>query len=193
MINRPIRKQKHTCACGCGQTPKKKTSVYMKGHCHIGKTGDKATNWKGGEHLGSEDRWFVYVDGVQVLRYRHVMEQHLGRKLLPSEIVHHIDEDETNDDINNLEIKTSSKHQIDHMTGKHWTTSETHKKKCSDVAKKRTYSDATRKKMSESQTRRFKLNNPQKGVSTGPLSEITRCRMSESAKHRSSTKGISKK
>lgn len=35
---------------------------------------------------------------------RLLMEQHLGRELLPTETVDHIDEDKTNDDLSNLQI-----------------------------------------------------------------------------------------
>lgn len=37
---------------------------------------------------------------------KFLMEQHLGRKLLPNETVDHIDEDYTNDDIGNLRVIT---------------------------------------------------------------------------------------
>jgi hypothetical protein len=43
-----------------------------------------------------------------VMYARYLMEQHLGRKLLPSETVDHIDNDKTNDAILNLQILTSS-------------------------------------------------------------------------------------
>ena len=38
-----------------------------------------------------------------------IIEQHLGRKLLPGEVTHHIDEDKLNNDINNLVVL---KHQL---------------------------------------------------------------------------------
>ena len=37
---------------------------------------------------------------------RYLMEQHLGRELLPEETVDHIDNDFTNDDISNLQLLT---------------------------------------------------------------------------------------
>ena len=37
---------------------------------------------------------------------KFLMEQHLGRKLLPNETVDHKDEDYTNDDISNLQVLT---------------------------------------------------------------------------------------
>lgn len=60
----------------------------------------------------------VYVkDTKQVISYpRYLMEQKLGRKLKDNEQVHHKDEDPTNNDINNLEIKLLGEHQREHST-----------------------------------------------------------------------------
>lgn len=40
----------------------------------------------------------------RILEHRHVMEEHLGRRLLPEEQVHHKDHRKDNNDINNLEL-----------------------------------------------------------------------------------------
>lgn len=45
-----------------------------------------------------------------VLRYRHVMEQHLGRYLTEDEEVHHINGDELDDSLENLRLMTKSEH-----------------------------------------------------------------------------------
>lgn len=49
-------------------------------------------------------------DGRRENEHRLVMESVLGRRLLSSEIVHHKDEDKTNNDPSNLELTTRSEH-----------------------------------------------------------------------------------
>ncbi len=50
------------------------------------------------------------------LYHRYLIEQKLGRKLLPSEIIHHKDGNPSNNKINNLEIMTQNKHAQLHLT-----------------------------------------------------------------------------
>ena len=45
---------------------------------------------------------------------RFVMENYLGRYLLPEEDVHHIDGNVTNNDLSNLEVKTTYLHRREH-------------------------------------------------------------------------------
>ena len=53
----------------------------------------------------------------RVLVHRLILEKHLGRYLLPTEIVHHKDRNPRNNLIPNLEIVTSSSHNGCHTTG----------------------------------------------------------------------------
>jgi 5-methylcytosine-specific restriction endonuclease McrA len=53
-----------------------------------------------------------------VLRYRYLMEQKLGRFLLPEEHVHHKDGNKLNDSEDNLEILTRSEHTREHFKRK---------------------------------------------------------------------------
>lgn len=46
--------------------------------------------------------------------HRVLMENKLGRLLLPGEVVHHRDEDKTNDAIENLELLSTSEHSRHH-------------------------------------------------------------------------------
>lgn len=59
-------------------------------------------------------RWRIMCrDGSQMYYYRGVMAAHIGRLLTSREIVHHINDDPSDDRIENLEIKTRRTH-IDH-------------------------------------------------------------------------------
>lgn len=51
----------------------------------------------------------------------YVMEQHIGRRLLPGEVVHHIDGNKKNNDISNLRLMTNGEHTSHHHTGLKYT------------------------------------------------------------------------
>lgn len=65
------------------------------------KKGMKPHNYKGGS-LHKSGYIYIYEGGVQRKRSRVIAEKDLGRKLLKSEYIHHIDGDKTNDSLNNL-------------------------------------------------------------------------------------------
>jgi HNH endonuclease len=56
----------------------------------------------------------VYVGGKQLLVSRVVMQVHLGRKLLSTELVHHKDENPFNNDVSNLQVVSRSEHKRIH-------------------------------------------------------------------------------
>lgn len=64
------------------------------------------------------------VDGKAILEHRYVMEQHLGRPLKSSELVHHRDGNKLNNDLSNLELTDRSAHPKQHCE---MFRSETHK------------------------------------------------------------------
>ena len=82
-----------------------------------------SSQWKGGETLNTQGRVMVIVgykkDGRVIYRQRSriVMEKILGRPLGKNELVHHIDENKTNDNPENLEVSTWIKHNRHH---KNW-------------------------------------------------------------------------
>lgn len=56
----------------------------------------------------------IQIDGKPIKEHRHIAEIKLGRKLKPTEIVHHIDGNKINNDPNNLEIMTIAEHSSMH-------------------------------------------------------------------------------
>lgn len=51
--------------------------------------------------------------------HRVVMEEHIGRRLRPGEVVHHRDGNKSNNSIDNLELMTQSEHCKAHDFGHH--------------------------------------------------------------------------
>jgi len=52
----------------------------------------------------------IWVDDQKVLEHRFVMEQYLGRSLLENEIVHHINNNRTDNRVENLQVMTQGQH-----------------------------------------------------------------------------------
>lgn len=104
------------------RTCSKKCSGYLKvaemkdcGSWNANNSYDKNHNWKSGRRVREDG--YVYVrleDGSEMLEHRYVMEQYLGRKLLPEEHVHHRDENKENNESWNLELTDKSSHSSYH-------------------------------------------------------------------------------
>jgi len=72
--------------------------------------GEKNPAWKGGKTL--HEKGYIYVTDKSkphpyILEQRKVMEEFLGRQLTDNEIVHHIDLNKTNNNIDNLHLYDS--------------------------------------------------------------------------------------
>jgi hypothetical protein len=121
-FTRDIRGEKNP-MFGRGGMPGEKNPMF-------GRTKERAPRWKGGRKI-RRDGYVLAVapdahphpsyvhptSGVKyVLEHRLVMEQALGRYLDPEEVVHHRDENPSNNEIGNLEVFAS---QADHMHEAH--------------------------------------------------------------------------
>jgi hypothetical protein len=58
------------------------------------------------------------VDGKTIYLHRWLMEQHLGRKLTRSEVIHHINGDPHDNRLENLMLLTQSEHMKIEMKAK---------------------------------------------------------------------------
>ena len=96
----------------------------------LARRGENNPAYKGG-HISKGYRR-IAVDGRMVFEHRYVMEQMIGRPLVPGEVVHHRDSDTLNNAPDNLELhRSQSEHAQQHGTFR----SETHKQcsQCGEV------------------------------------------------------------
>ncbi|HEX5519919.1 MAG TPA: HNH endonuclease signature motif containing protein [Candidatus Nitrosocosmicus sp.] len=123
--NKPIiPKEVNYCACGCNR----KTTLY-KGRYRkyiLGHNGKGANNgcWKGGRIFDGR-YWRLYMPwhpnaNKKGKVYEHVwiMSRHLKRPLMKGEEIDHINEDKTDNRIENLRIMTKPQHTSRHFKGK---------------------------------------------------------------------------
>lgn len=59
-------------------------------------------------------RWICAPDGREMLEHRYVMEEYLGRRLGIDEVVHHINGDKIDNQLENLEVMSRAEHTIHH-------------------------------------------------------------------------------
>ncbi len=110
-----------------------KNPMYGKGfkgadNPMYGKRGEECPNWKGGRKVRKDGYTLVRAPDDHphpsdahhgrkyILEHRLVMEQHIGRYLEPTEVVHHIDGNPRNNDISNLRLYAS---QSEHIATEH--------------------------------------------------------------------------
>ena len=113
----------YLCECGCGQpTPLAKMTSRAKGHVKgqpLRFVNGHSRKGKGTVALTFNralGRWVINCrDGTRYYYAKAILENKIGRRLLPGEITHHKDDDRTNDDPDNLEVMASqSEHAAHH-------------------------------------------------------------------------------
>lgn len=122
------------CECGCGlpapiapQTNRKmgwikgQPTRFRKGHHGKGKRGGDHNRWKSGKTKHPQGYILVFCPGhPRAYRDRYVfehilvMEKFLGRYLEKHEIVHHKNEDKTDNRLDNLELTNRENHSRHH-------------------------------------------------------------------------------
>lgn len=93
------------------------------GPLHVGRWKGGRTHRKGYAYLYKPDHPCA-INGRYVAEHRYVMEQIIGRLLLPGEVVHHKDGNRLNNDPANLELFASNAEHLRHeLSGKtpKWT------------------------------------------------------------------------
>ena len=100
--------------------PSRASKKYCNKGCYD-KHGKNNPKWKGGKMIVGG---YVYRYNPKhplatkmgyVCEHRLVMEKKIGRYLMPTEVVHHRDEDKKNNIISNLElIESTGKHFVEH-------------------------------------------------------------------------------
>ncbi len=109
--------------------------------------GINSAKWKGGKYIDGQgyvhvkNRNHPYADHQgYILEHRLVMEKKLGRFLLITEEIHHLDYNKQNNNPNNLELHNSSSHRTKHNLENNPFKGRKHsletKQKMSEIAKK---------------------------------------------------------
>lgn len=86
---------------------------------NMGKTGEQAPNWRGG--VTSDIRGYIRIyTGVNKWQYEHILvaEKAIKRELKPGEVIHHINENKSDNRPENLQVLTKASHQTLHAKGR---------------------------------------------------------------------------
>ena len=111
--------RRSTCSMDCRTEHYRQLGNLLQG----AKPGERNSRWKGGRYLSGKRYWLVlrpdhpHADRHGYVReHRLVMEKHLDRYLLPTEVVHHLNRDTTDNRLENLKLFAT---HSDHMRTAH--------------------------------------------------------------------------
>lgn len=102
--------------CGREKYSNKKTVKVCSKKCYSKYyIGEKHPRWNGGKSTHSGGYLTVRISqGVYRLAHRIIYEKHIGRKLKKCEVVHHIDGNKKNNNVDNLQIMSNGQHHSHH-------------------------------------------------------------------------------
>ena len=82
------------------------------------KNREKNGQWKGGVNKRQDGYLRITIEsGTRQLYHRYLLEKHLGIKLKPSQVVHHVNGDNTDNRLENLLIVSQQEHTKLHNFG----------------------------------------------------------------------------
>lgn len=99
-------------------TPEQKRQIVLKNFRQL--KGQASPNWRGGREVTNAGYIRLWISRTErVLEHRKIMEDHLGRKLTKSEVVHHINGNNADNRLENLELTTFSEDIRRHNFARH--------------------------------------------------------------------------
>lgn len=106
---------------GCSEeTARRRGHLLGLGYRKLGTTGANHPRWKGGRQIDKDGYVLVHTGrNTRQREHRLVMENHLGRTLLKTEVVHHVNGNKQDNRIENLKLFCkNSNHLKESLTGK---------------------------------------------------------------------------
>lgn len=110
-----------SCAAKITGKARRGKPAWNKGMIFEHLRGEKSPTWKGGEYQSSDGYTMIKhtcCRGWKAYKKRHivVVEEQIGRPLEKGEIVHHIDGNKSNDDLENLWLTSHRDHRNAHQS-----------------------------------------------------------------------------